>query len=337
MSYESKEWPFISVIVPCYNEAHNIKSLIDHLMNKIDYPNFELIIVVDEGSTDNTLEIAMEETKKYNNVRKIKIIKNKKNAGVGPALNEGLKVAEGKYIAYLSADDRPTNNWLKQVLYLEKAPKNVAAITFLAIKNFYLDTKFKLKNFKSSIDELNSGFIIRKDILVSMGGWPNRRFGEDSVLTRKLKKAGYKILTSNEVTILGKPRPGGFIGHLKRNFQYAYQLGLENVANFYEDGLLRTYILFYVIYPLIFASIIIFYLLNINSYLLLIYLFIIMSLLVNPIHIIQRVKLYSYPKNFILRVLIFSVIHFCEKIIYMLGLWKGLLGRLKNLKNKKND
>lgn len=90
--------PYISIIIPAYNEANKIK---DTLENIIEIKEINEIVVVDDGSSDNTVEIA-------SNVKndKIKIFKLDKNRGKGYALNYGLKSAmkNADIIGFLDGD-----------------------------------------------------------------------------------------------------------------------------------------------------------------------------------------------------------------------------------------
>ncbi len=89
----------LSVVVPCYNVSEYlekcVKSIID---NKID--NME-IILVNDGSKDNTLEIIRKLERKYKNIRVV----DKKNGGLSDARNAGLKEASGEYVAFIDSDD----------------------------------------------------------------------------------------------------------------------------------------------------------------------------------------------------------------------------------------
>src|SRR4051812_14236148 len=87
--------PFFSVIIPAYNAANTIRKTLESLQ-KQTFKDFE-ILVVDDGSTDNTKEIVEQHsTVKY-------IYQN--NAGPGKARNNGSKHASGEYLIFLDADD----------------------------------------------------------------------------------------------------------------------------------------------------------------------------------------------------------------------------------------
>ncbi len=96
----------ISVVIPVYNREDTISRAIDSVINQtID--NFE-IVVVDDGSTDNTLEII----RSYEDDR-IKIIKNSTNKGANAARNVGIRNATGDIISFLDSDDRYAENNLE--------------------------------------------------------------------------------------------------------------------------------------------------------------------------------------------------------------------------------
>ena len=89
----------ISVIIPMYNAEKYIAKLLNCLKNQT-YRNLE-IIVINDGSTDNSLNIVQEIAKDDNRIRVISI----PNAGVGNARNIGIENAKGDYITFLDADD----------------------------------------------------------------------------------------------------------------------------------------------------------------------------------------------------------------------------------------
>lgn len=115
--------PLISIIMPVYNAGSFLVPAIESILNQT-YQNFEFIIIND-NSTDNSWEIIKKYQKKY--LKKIKAINLKRtlNRGGDACANYGLKIARGKYIARMDADDIAHPQRLeKQVDFLEKN-KNV--------------------------------------------------------------------------------------------------------------------------------------------------------------------------------------------------------------------
>ena len=98
--------PVVSVIIPTYNHAMYIERTLESVFQQT-YKNYE-IIVIDDGSTDNTQEVI----KSYEN--KITYI-CKENEGTAKSRNLGLKIAKGKYVAFLDSDDL----WMPQKLELQ--------------------------------------------------------------------------------------------------------------------------------------------------------------------------------------------------------------------------
>ena len=90
--------PLVSVVIPTYNRAERLKRALESVFNQT-FTDFE-IIVVDDGSQDNTEEVI----KNMQNPR-IRFIKHPRNLGVSAARNTGIKAATGKFIAFLDSDD----------------------------------------------------------------------------------------------------------------------------------------------------------------------------------------------------------------------------------------
>ncbi len=105
--------PEVSVIIPTYNRAHLIKRAIQSVLNQT-YQNFE-IIVVDDGSVDNTEEVV----KNFNN-QKIRYIRYNENKGVAAARNTGIKATRGDYIAFQDSDDEWFPNKLERQMEVFK-------------------------------------------------------------------------------------------------------------------------------------------------------------------------------------------------------------------------
>lgn len=93
----------VTVIIPCYNQAHFLSETIESVRNQT-YQNFE-IIVVNDGSTDNTAEIA----KSFTHIQLIE----QKNLGLAVSRNNGLQKSKGEFIVFLDADDKLLPNALE--------------------------------------------------------------------------------------------------------------------------------------------------------------------------------------------------------------------------------
>lgn len=152
--------PIISIIMPCYNEGLNLSKSIESVFNQT-FNDLELI-VVDDGSTDNSLEILNTYQKRRPALR----ICSQSNSGAGPARNKGLKLAKGELIAFLDADDY----WHQECLFrlykkLKASPK--AAIVYCGWQNVGLGEN----NSKPFVPKDYEGPNKIEDLLISCR-WP---------------------------------------------------------------------------------------------------------------------------------------------------------------------
>ena len=134
--------PKISVIMSVYNGEKYLAEAIESILEQT-FKDFEFIII-DDGSTDKSLEILKEYAKKDS---RIKIIANQKNIGLTKSLNIGIKQAQGEYIARMDADDISLpHRFEKQICFLEKNPSYGAIGTSTKIidKNGRVIKKVKL-------------------------------------------------------------------------------------------------------------------------------------------------------------------------------------------------
>ncbi len=111
--------PKVSVIMGIYNCADVMSSSIDSIINQT-FTDWELIMC-DDGSADDTYEVALKYVEKD---PRIKVIKNDKNMRLAYSLNQCLKIAQGEYIARMDADDISLpHRFERQVAYLDEHPE----------------------------------------------------------------------------------------------------------------------------------------------------------------------------------------------------------------------
>jgi glycosyltransferase involved in cell wall biosynthesis len=145
-----------SIVIPTYNRAHLISRAIDSVVNQT-YKNWELIIV-DDGSTDNTKELVENYTRKDNRIRYV----YQENAERSAARNKGVENAKGEYVCFLDSDDYYLDYRLKNLhkYIVEKSFQELFIITGkrtedneiietntlgneLCSENYYLDNVLK--------------------------------------------------------------------------------------------------------------------------------------------------------------------------------------------------
>lgn len=117
------DFPLLTIAVAVYNTAKYLRECMDSVVNQT-YPNLE-IICVNDCSTDNSLEILEEYAA---NDKRIKIITNEKNLGLGVVRNIGMDAAHGEYILFIDSDD-----WLNLTAcekLISKAKENDSDVVF---------------------------------------------------------------------------------------------------------------------------------------------------------------------------------------------------------------
>lgn len=101
----------ISVIVPIYNVEKYLSKCIDSILNQT-YKNIE-VLLVNDGSTDNSEQICLEYAKKDNRIKYLK----KKNGGLSDARNYGIEHANGEYLSFVDSDDYLDCTFLEKLYY----------------------------------------------------------------------------------------------------------------------------------------------------------------------------------------------------------------------------
>lgn len=100
----------ISVVVPVFNAGQYLESCIDSLIAQ-DYPYIE-IILVNDGSADNSLEICLRKQKEDTRVRCV----SQKNKGASSARNSGLSIASGEYVTFVDSDDTVAADYVSHLV-----------------------------------------------------------------------------------------------------------------------------------------------------------------------------------------------------------------------------
>ena len=262
----------ISVIVPIYNQEKYLEECIESIINQT-YHNLE-IILVNDGSTDNSLEIC----KKYKKKDKRIIIIDKENKGLSSSRNAGLRKATGDYIMFCDSDDYylPDTCLLMEKEITEKDADYVIGNYI----NCYEDGKFWKKpifdkklypNFKVEITDYTKSFyimsssvcnkIFRKSFLdknefVFVEGLP----AEDAIFTTACFVKSTKVYYIKDIIYAYRQRNAGTSISTNNNVEYfigiskAYYIIYHNFKynkgnKFYQYFYLKS--LFYIMYKFI--------------------------------------------------------------------------------------
>ncbi len=112
----------VSIIVPCYNVKSYLARCVDSLIAQT-YKNTE-ILLIDDGSTDQTSALAMEYAVRYDNV----IYHRRENGGLSAARNTGIELSKGDYIAFVDSDDWVSESYIEKLYStIEKTGADVCA------------------------------------------------------------------------------------------------------------------------------------------------------------------------------------------------------------------
>lgn len=209
----NKGWPSISVIMAAFNEEKTIGKALDSILAS-DYPSFE-ILVVNDGSTDTTIQVVTEYQVKS---ASIKLINNLHNLGKATSLNTGISQSNSDVIVILDADTVLSSSKTLKRLILPLIYHEVSAVACnIKISNkHHLITKFQSLEYIQAIHTVKRArsfwdYILilpgaasayKKEALISVGGFSNLTLTEDADLTLCLLKKGYKMLFQNDAVAL---------------------------------------------------------------------------------------------------------------------------------------
>ncbi len=189
--------PLVSVLMTAYNREKYIAEAIDSVLAST-YTNWELI-VVDDGSSDNTVSIA----RSYANLdSRVHVIQNEKNLGDYPNRNKAAGYAKGKYIKYVDSDDMIYSASLSVfVEAMEKFPQAAVGIMSKDEKEKKM-TPVQLQPVeayrchffqKGILDTGPSGLIFRTDRFREIGGFSGKRYIGDTEINLRLA-AGWPVV-----------------------------------------------------------------------------------------------------------------------------------------------
>lgn len=171
--------PKISIVIPSFNKVKFIAKTIESIINQ-NYPNLE-IIIMDGGSTDGTLKIIEKFAKEY---PQIISYQSKKDKGQWDAINKGFRIAKGKILSYINADDEYLPGAFSEIERMYRA--NVDALWFVGrgrvvnedgIRIATLPTHYKnlLLLINSRLLLLVTNYLMQPSIFLTKKTW--KRFG----------------------------------------------------------------------------------------------------------------------------------------------------------------
>ncbi len=255
---------FISILIPVYNEEESIGETIKHVM-KLEYPldKFE-VIVINDGSKDNTKNIVENLLEIYPNLKLL----NKENSGKADSLNKGIEIANGELIAVVDSDSFPSNKSLKKLGGFFNNPKMGAVTSFVTVRNkdsnifakiqsleyVLLGWSRKLLDFVDSVYVTNGPLsLYRKSFVLEVGGFDPKSITEDIDITWNMLNHGYKTgmcLDASVTTIV----PNKFKLWFRQRTRWGLG-GLQAISKyrsmFFRKGMFGAFVLPYVSFSII--------------------------------------------------------------------------------------
>jgi glycosyltransferase involved in cell wall biosynthesis len=230
---------FVSIIVPAYNEERYIQDCLKSLI-ALDYPkeSYE-IIVVDNGSSDNTVELAKE----------LGIhVEIKLGGKVGGVRNHGAKLSKGDVLAFIDGDCVASSEWLSAAINkLQNEDVGAVGGVYLLRDNpswvelgWVLDDRPVTQKTTSLV---GGSFIVKADIFNNLGGFDESiNAGEDTKLSANIASSK-DVYHLNECAVIHLGYPDKISGFMKRQFWHSSSYFKSNTGLF-KDKVFITCILF---------------------------------------------------------------------------------------------
>ena len=208
----TSDWtPKVSIIIPAYNESQYIAGCIASVL-ALDYPKNKLeIMVVDDGSTDDTAAIARSFCKKNPHLK----VWSKPNSGKADSMNQAIARAKGELVACLDADSYASPYSLRRMLAHFDGPDVAAVASAVKIRRarniieevqrieyfYYLFTR-RILNVLNCVTVTPGPFsVFRRELILKMGGFDRTSLVEDQEIALRLQKAGWRINSSLDTDI----------------------------------------------------------------------------------------------------------------------------------------
>lgn len=212
--------PLVSIIVPCYNQVQYLEECLQSVLDQT-YQDWECIIVND-GSPDNTDEVAKKWTEKDTRFKYLR----KENGGLSSARNAGIEVAKGNYILPLDADDSVSKDYVSFALEILKKEDETKVVYCLAEKFGTESSIWKLSDFSlmdlSRNNMIFCSAIYRKEDWIKAGGYDtNMNKGlEDWEFWIAILKNGGKVKKLNHIGFFYRVKKTSMVKEMDSGYKH---------------------------------------------------------------------------------------------------------------------
>lgn len=228
----------VSVVVPCYKYANYLPECIESLVNQT-YPIHE-IIIVDDGSPDDTIQVAQSLIEKYKNSNIILV--TKENGGLSSARNAGIEIATGDWIMCLDADDKIVPAAIEEHVKLIEDEKTIAQCSLMEFGDrhiSYVPQPTSLERIMQS-NTVFCNAMFSKNMWEEVGGYDESetmRFGyEDWEFWLRMLKAGCYVRTSDFIALRYRAHSNNMTKETSHpNRQKLYKYIYDKHRDLYEE------------------------------------------------------------------------------------------------------
>jgi exo-beta-1,3-glucanase (GH17 family)/cellulose synthase/poly-beta-1,6-N-acetylglucosamine synthase-like glycosyltransferase len=233
----SRDWPFISVHVPAYNEPPDMMVETLDALSRLDYPSFEVLVIDNNTQNENVWRPVQQHCKKLGARFRFFHVSPLEGFKAG-ALNFALKHThtEAEAIAVIDSDYQVESDWLKRLVVhfdepevaIVQAPQDYRdfnenafkAMCYAEYKGFF-HIGMVTRNERNAIIQHGTMTLVRRKVLQEVGGWGETTITEDAELGLKIFEHGYQA--TYESTSYGRGvMPDTFMDYKKQRYRWAY-------------------------------------------------------------------------------------------------------------------
>lgn len=235
----------ISVIIPMYNSANTIERALQSIVTQ-DYDGLVEIIVVNDGSKDNSVQI-VEKFIEFNKEVTIKLILQE-NGGVSKARNTGLKNAKGDFVAFLDSDDAWFTNKLSNQMKILRDNVNIDLLG-AAFEGFYFtknregdlfNVKFKNLIFKNYFQP--STVILKKNVIDKIGLFDeSQKYAEEGNFFFRVSQEFNCFFYNKKLIVYGDGKQGFGVSGLSANLKEMEKGELKNLKFAYKNNWINLF------------------------------------------------------------------------------------------------